>query len=58
MEFTVEMEDVRISCSSPKCIQRLIQQGWKLVDPSQSDDLMAQLAALEAAESEPEPSIH
>ena len=59
MEFTVEMEEVRISCSSPKCIQRLILQGWKLVDPSQSDDLTAQLAEAEpAVSSEPGPSVH
>ena len=55
MTFTVEMDDVRISCSSPRCIQRLLRHGWTLTDPSQSDDLKAQLAAEEAAgASEPE----
>jgi len=53
--FTVEMDGVRISCSSPRCIQSLLQRGWTLADRSQSDDLMAQLAAREAATaSEPE----
>jgi hypothetical protein len=55
MTFTVEMDEVRISCSSPRCIQRLLRYGWTLTDPSLSDDLVAQLAAAEAAgASEPE----
>jgi hypothetical protein len=55
MTFTVEMDEVQISCSSPRCIERLLRHGWTLADPSQSDDLMAQLAADEAAgASEPE----
>ena len=49
MLFTVEMDEVRISCSSPRCIQRLLQHGWTLADPSQADDLTAQLAAQQAA---------
>lgn len=55
MAFTVEMDEARISCSSPRCIRRLLKHGWTLTDPSQSGDLMAQLAAEEAAAaSEPE----
>ena len=49
--FTVEMEELLISCSSPRCIQWLLWHGWTLADPSQSDDLMVQLAALDAAAS-------
>jgi hypothetical protein len=49
MEFTVEMEGVRLSCVSPWCIQRLTQLGWRLADPSQADQLKAELSAREAA---------
>jgi hypothetical protein len=52
VEFTVEMEGVRLSCASPWCIQRLTQLGWRLADPSQADQLKAELSAREAASSE------
>lgn len=52
MEFTVEMEGVRLSCVSPWCIQRLTQLGWRLTDPSQADQLKAELSTREAASGE------
>ncbi len=47
MVFKVTFEEQSISCSSPRCIQRLLSHGWRLADPSQTEDL---LRALEAEE--------
>jgi hypothetical protein len=41
-----------ISCSSPRCIQRLLGKGWRLADPSQTKDLVQSLEAEEKAEKE------
>ena len=48
--FTVESDDalVTITCTSPECIAKLLQHGWRLVDPSQSDALMEALASVES----------
>jgi len=56
--FTVEMDEVRISCSSPRCIQRLLHHGWTLADPSQSADLMAQLAEEQARPASERETLH
>ena len=48
MLFTVEMDEVRILLVARR-IQRLLQHGWTLADPSRADDLTAQLAAQRAA---------
>lgn len=50
MVFKVNFEGVSISCSSPRCIQRLLSQGWRLADPSQTEDLLQSLEAEELAE--------
>jgi hypothetical protein len=47
MLFRVDLEGETISCSSPRCIQRLLSLGWRLADPSQIEDL---LGALEGEE--------
>ena len=50
MVFKVNFEGESISCSSPRCIQRLLSQGWRLADPSQTEDLLQALEAEELAE--------
>jgi hypothetical protein len=50
MLFTVDFDGESISCSSPRCIQRLLSQGWQLADPSQTEDLLQALEAEELAE--------
>jgi hypothetical protein len=50
MVFSVNFEGESIFCSSPRCIQRLLNQGWRLADPSQTDDLLRSLEAEELAE--------
>jgi len=49
MVFRVHFEGESISCSSARCIQRLLSLGWQLADSSQTDDL---LRALEREEIE------
>ena len=50
MVFKVNFEGESISCSSPRCIQRLLSQGWRLADPYQTEDLLQALEAEELAE--------
>jgi len=50
MVFKVNFEGESISCSSPRCIQRLLSQGWRLAEPSQTEDLLQSLEAEELAE--------
>jgi hypothetical protein len=50
MLFTVDFDGESISCSSPRCIQRLLSQGWRLAEPSQTEDLLQSLEAEELAE--------
>ena len=40
MLFRVNFEGETNSCSSPRCIQRLLSLGWRLADPSQTEDLL------------------
>jgi hypothetical protein len=47
--FAVSFEGESISCSSPRCIQRLLGLGWRLADPSQTEDLLLALEADEMA---------
>jgi hypothetical protein len=49
MVFKVILEGESVSCSSPRCIQRLLSQGWRLADPSQTEDLIQSLQAEELA---------
>ena len=50
MVFKVSFDDGSISCSSARCIQRLLSQGWRLADPSRTEDLLQALEAEELAE--------
>jgi hypothetical protein len=50
MVFKVSFDGESISCSSPRRIQRLLSQGWRLADPSQTEDLLQALEAEELAE--------
>lgn len=50
MVFKVKFEGESISCSSPRCIQRLLGLGWRLADPSQAEPLLQALEAEEPAE--------
>ena len=50
MVFKVEFEGESIFCSSPRCIHRLLDQGWHLADPSQTDELLRSLEMEEPAE--------
>ena len=51
MVFKVLFEGESVVCSSPRCIQLLLHQGWRLADPAQTEHL---LEALEAEEWETE----
>jgi len=48
--FEVSLDEESISCSSPRCIRRLLCLGWRLADPSQTEDLLQALEAEETAE--------
>jgi hypothetical protein len=50
MLFKVELAGESVSCSSPRCIKGLLQRGWQLTDPAQSDDFLKALAAEERTE--------
>jgi hypothetical protein len=50
MVFKLTFESKSVSCSSPSCVQRHLNLGWRLVDPSQTADL---LEALEEIDAEP-----
>jgi hypothetical protein len=56
MVFTVELEGQSISCSSARCIQRLLRQGWALADPAQGDELVR--AVETEAPAEPSATVH
>jgi hypothetical protein len=48
--FAVSFDGESISCSSPRCIRRLLGLGWRLADPSQTEDLLQALEAEEQAQ--------
>lgn len=50
MVFRVDFDGELISCSSARCIQRLLSQGWRLADPWQAEDLPEALEAEDLAE--------
>jgi hypothetical protein len=56
--FKVELDGESISCSSPRCVQRLLHLGWRLSDASQTGDLLLALEAEEHADDEPAPGLH
>jgi hypothetical protein len=45
MVFKVILEGESVSGSSPRCIHMLLSQGWRLADPSQTEDLVQSLQA-------------
>jgi hypothetical protein len=49
MVFKVTFDGESIVCSSPRCIQKLLGQGWQLADPKQAEDLMKALEVEELA---------
>jgi hypothetical protein len=49
MVFKVIFEGESIVCSSPRCIHKLLSQGWQLADPKQTEDLTKALEAEESA---------
>lgn len=57
MIFTVVFEGTSVSCSSPRCVQRLLALGWRLADPDQTEAL---LRALEEEEDlrDPDAFVH
>jgi hypothetical protein len=50
MVFKVTSEEQSIACSSPRCVQALLNHGWRLADPAQTEDLRRALEAEESAE--------
>lgn len=50
MVFKVNFDGESISCSSARCIQRLLSQGWQLADPVQTEDLLRLLEEEEEAD--------
>jgi hypothetical protein len=55
MVFKVTFEEESISCSSPRCIERLLSQGWRLADLEQTEELLRALEAEELAEQDQAP---
>jgi hypothetical protein len=50
MVFKLASDDALILCSSARCVHRLLSQGWRLADRSQTEDF---LQALEDEDAEP-----
>jgi hypothetical protein len=44
MVFMIELDGETVACSSARCVQSLLRQGWRLADPAQADDLVQVLA--------------
>lgn len=44
MVFMIELDGETVACSSARCVQSLLRQGWRLSDPTQADDLVQVLA--------------
>lgn len=44
MVFLIELEGETVACSSARCVQSLLRQGWRLTDPAQADELVLVLA--------------
>jgi hypothetical protein len=43
MVFTLTFGNNAVSCSSPSCVQRHLELGWRLADPAQAEDLLEAL---------------
>jgi hypothetical protein len=44
MVFMIELDGETVACSSARCVQSLLRQGWRLSDPGQKDELVQLLA--------------
>ncbi|MGE5124892.1 MAG: hypothetical protein ACM3PV_01275 [Betaproteobacteria bacterium] len=40
----IELDGETVACSSARCVQSLLRQGWRLSDPGQKDELVQLLA--------------
>jgi hypothetical protein len=49
MVFKVMFDGESIVCSSPRCVRKLLSQGWQLADPRQTEDLAKALELEELA---------
>lgn len=54
MTFELEAGGVRVSCSSVRWTQRLVEKGARLVDPSQEEYLRDVKAAEPSGDPEPQ----
>lgn len=43
MVFMIELDGETVACSSARCVQGLLRQGWRLSDPAQADALVLAL---------------
>ncbi len=50
MVFKLTFEEKAVSCSSPGCVQRHLDLGWRLADPAQAEDLLEALNGVHGAE--------
>ena len=44
MMFMIELDGQTVACSSARCVQGLLRQGWRLSDPSQAGALVLAVA--------------
>ena len=44
MMFMIELDGQTVACSSARCVQNLLRQGWRLTDPSQAEALVLAVA--------------
>ena len=44
MMFLIELDGQTVACSSARCVQGLLRQGWRLTDPSQAEALVLAVA--------------
>jgi hypothetical protein len=49
MVFRLTFEDKTASCSSPSCVLRHLELGWRLADPGQAADLLEAADGVEDA---------
>jgi len=50
MVFKLTCDEKAISCSSPSCVRRHLDLGWRLANPEQTADLLEALDGVEGAE--------
>ncbi len=50
MVFKLTLDEKAVSCSSPSCVRRHLDLGWRLDDPAQAEDLLEALDGIHHAE--------